>query len=883
VWFALGEVLAICIGDVGQAGVLICMPAFCVLWGSYGEKVSAFAWEVVKKINEMRYRRSGERRFSGTAVKSENGYGVRWLWLGYLMLVFGFSLVQLFTWNMQAEKTVDSLLSETEEDSVYVTAYGVIEEMIVKEDTDDETAEEGSVSYNVVVDLKRIQIKNEAGDEIVICDNCKVIIYGADCEYKLGSSVSLTGDMYVFEKSENPGCFDMKRYYQSRGISFYMYDCDMEVLNGGYNHLKQALYEFKNACSKRLKMITDADTANIYRGILLGDKYDIDSSIKMSFQLVGIGHILAISGLHISMLAGLIYKLLKKTGLKNYAASPITISILVLYGMMTGFGVATIRAVVMMALMLTGELLGRDYDILTADGLALFIMLIENPYRIYDSGMWLSVVAVVGVYAGLKISKLFMVALGQQTRKLKKLVLEKIISSIVVSLSINLATFPVMLLLYYQFCPYSVMVNLIIIPLMSVVVVCGIIGLVITGYVSMVTVALGSYAIYPGASLLRFYMKLCDMTMKLPGYVINTGKPDFVQVIVYYAVMFAVYILLFGRKVRKRALKTKKYSPGRGNILRACAVFALGVGIIFGSCIYNDRERMIFMSVGQGDAIAIRTGDGVNICVDGGSTSKSETGRYIIAPCLKSQRMARVDYWFVSHTDEDHISGLTEMISLGKLSGVQIRNIVFSKYVVQDDNYEELCELAEEAGVNIIYMDYLDILGTDEFKLTCYHPEEADSSDDKNAASLVLCYESDLVTLWLTGDVGADGMDDIAEELQGEDTGCAENEQTENDVEEKADGTKGYNVVTVNENEHITILKMPHHGSKYSISEEFYAGISPDVAVISCGRNNLYGHPHTETMETLDEYGIPSLITWQSGAVVVETRKGSVSVTGYGK
>jgi competence protein ComEC len=74
---------------------------------------------------------------------------------------------------------------------------------------------------------------------------------------------------------------------------------------------------------------------------------------------------------------------------------------------------------------------------------------------------------------------------------------------------------------------------------------------------------------------------------------------------------------------------------------------------------------------------------------------------------------------------------------------------------------------------------------------------------------------------------------------------------------------------------------MPHHGSKYSISEEFYAETSPDIAVISCGKNNLYGHPHTETMETLDEYDIPSLITWQSGAVVVETRKGGVSVTGY--
>jgi competence protein ComEC len=265
------------------------------------------------------------------------------------------------------------------------------------------------------------------------------------------------------------------------------------------------------------------------------------------------------------------------------------------------------------------------------------------------------------------------------------------------------------------------------------------------------------------------------------------------------------------------------------------------------------------MSVGQGDGIAIRTEDGVNICVDGGSTSKSETGRYIIAPCLKSQGMAEVDYWFVSHADSDHISGLMELLELGKLSGIHIENIVFSKYVVTDDNYDELCALAENAGINIIYMDYLDVLGTTSFKLTCYHPVSYSEDDDKNAASLALCYESELVTLWLTGDMDAEGMDELAAEPDG-------------DVSVYA---------AVNDKQHINILKMPHHGSKYSISEAFYEKFNPDIAVISCGKNNLYGHPHTETMETLDEYDIPSLITWQSGAVVVETRKGGVSVTGY--
>jgi competence protein ComEC len=346
------------------------------------------------------------------------------------------------------------------------------------------------------------------------------------------------------------------------------------------------------------------------------------------------------------------------------------------------------------------------------------------------------------------------------------------------------------------------------------------------------------------------------MTINLPGYVVNTGKPSFLQIVIYYTVMFSLYMLLFGRKIRKRTLKTKRYAPGQKNILTACATLTIGIVIISVIALYNDSERMIFMSIGQGDAIAIRTGDGVNICVDGGSTSKSQTGRYTIAPCLKSQGMARVDYWFVSHTDEDHISGLEEILELGRLTGVEVENLVFSKYVVKDDNYNELCELADAAGVNIMYMDYTDIIGSDVFSLVCYYPALENIDQDKNAASLTLCYESSSITLWLTGDVDAEGMDKIAE---------------------------NYSEVSQLDEDHISILKMPHHGSKYSISESFYSEIKPDIAVISCGKNNLYGHPHTETMDALDEYDIPSLITWQTGAVVVDTKSDTVSVTGYRK
>lgn len=705
---------------------------------------------------------------------------------------------------------------------------------------DEKKGEEGT-AYNLIVEI------NDKTNN----DRYKILIYGCEESYKLGSCVRVSGRLEIFETARNPGAFDMQRYYLSKGIVYCMYTPEIILVSEDYSRLQQILWEIRAEGCKRLDIMVEKSVAGLFKGILLGEKEDIDLRTRLSFQITSLMHILSLSGLHLSLISAVVYGLLKRVIGTVYIASPVTMMILYAYGLMTGFSVATIRAFIMLLIAMLGELIGRDYDILTADGITLFLLLFINPYRIYDAGMWLSVSAIVGVFTGRQVYRRFACRLHFKTGKISKYIKESFLLSFFVAMGINIVTLPITLLQYYQLCPYSLLLNLIVIPLMSVVVMSGMVALITVSHITGTTLFLAQYMIKAGEWILRLYRALCAGTIKLPGYVINTGKPELIQVVIYYVAIFLIYELLLDNKVCvgcfNRLNKIIKQYVAVGVVVAAIISIAV-IGAV------RDSERAVFMDVGQGDAIAIRTEKGTNICVDGGSSSKDEVGRYMLIPALKSMRMAHIDYWFISHTDEDHISGLVEILQLGRLAGLDIDNIVFSTAIEKDKKYNELCELAELNGVNIVHMNYMDRLEGKDFKVSCYHPIENGRCGtesigqtgiyDKNQASLALLYQSDRMQIMLLGDMDTTAIEDMLNE-----TDIAEAFNTQ------SSGCK--------------ILKVPHHGSRYSACDKLYEGISFDMAVISCGKNNRYGHPHKETLGRLQEAGTIVYRTDETGAIEV--------------
>ena len=255
----------------------------------------------------------------------------------------------------------------------------------------------------------------------------------------------------------------------------------------------------------------------------------------------------------------------------------------------------------------------------------------------------------------------------------------------------------------------------------------------------------------------------------------------------------------------------------------------------------------------------LRTPKGKNILIDGGSTTQPKCGIYTILPAIRSQGIAQIDCWFVTHTDEDHISGLREIVELGKLSQIKVCAVVFSAYMVRDEAYYELETLLRKNGVAIHYMKAGEYIGDGAFTFTCLHPTRSYQPADKNAASLALAYHSNVFDMLFTGDMDMDAVEDMLgiDDWRAED-GAGMDGSGRQVSWQSTDGLE-YNCV-----------KLPHHGSKYSYSENLYARTK--YAVISCGRRNRYGHPHAEVLEGLEQAGVQVLRTDEMGAVIFRSR-----------
>lgn len=251
----------------------------------------------------------------------------------------------------------------------------------------------------------------------------------------------------------------------------------------------------------------------------------------------------------------------------------------------------------------------------------------------------------------------------------------------------------------------------------------------------------------------------------------------------------------------------------------------------------QDLSGIYFLDVGQGDGIMISDGRQKHIFIDGGSTSESAVGTYRILPFLKYHRIRQIDAWIVTHTDADHISGLTEALE----SDYPIRRLLLAKAAPQDDALEHLVTLAEENGTEVVVVQENATLRMQDATMICLYPKAEESETEKNALSQVWRYESDDFSVLLTGDLGSEQEQILLER----------------------------NLLYP-----VTVLKTAHHGSAYSSSEAFLEAIRPAVAVISCGEKNRYGHPAAETVERLEQTGASIVYTMKNGQISIVKEHG---------
>ncbi len=757
--------------------------------------------------------------------------------------------------------------------------------------------------------LKSIILTDSNANEIHMIENLICETEAAE-ELPLGSWVAVSGVFAPFAYASNPGEFDAAVYYRTLGIGGKLRKTIILSAGEGEWPVRESLYQLKCLCKKRLYAVFSEKEAAIMSALLLGDKKELDSEVKEMYQRNGILHIFSISSLHITIIGMGIYKLLRKAGIPILPASVAGSVLLILYGCMTGFGVSACRAIGMYLIRMLGEVVGRTYDLLTALGVMAAVMVIKNPYYLQSGGFLLSFTSVMGIGVvfpalvperswstenkimksnwppGIKQLQAIPWVLGvmsickinmknykpipESNQKNWKYQWKKSLrGAVFASLSITLTTLPVQLWLYYEIPTYSVFLNLLIIPFLKPMMITGILTLLpglgwLSGVVHLI---------------LSGYELLCNCFSRLPFHTWNPGCPKLWQIAGYYILLMGVVSVRYyekktngnrdregnGNRDREWNKNKEGHEVQTGNkigqrewdrIITCISAVVIGVAVLLLGIQSAKTDSVTFLDVGQGDCILVRTASGQTYLFDCGSSSRSSVGKYVLIPYLKYCGIHVIDAVFLSHPDTDHVNGALELFSSGAENGIAVRQLLLPAIEMeareeQLGKLRQAAETAYEQGSDVLvgYLSAGDTWDCGSTTFTCLHPGAEYSGSEPNAYSECFYVEFSQWTLLLTGDVEGRGEAALLDEL----------------VTRKI--------------QEITVLKAAHHGSRNSSSEALLRQVSPKLTVISCGRNNRYGHPHKELLERLEQTDTYIMQTAQSGAITITYSNGNLKVS----
>ncbi len=634
----------------------------------------------------------------------------------------------------------------------------------------------------------------------------KVICYMKE-EYRavIGSRVRICGRAALFSHAENEGQFDEADYYYKKGYGFKVFQGELLKTQKQKAGPLEKMARLRESTDLFYRQSIGETRGSVLSAMVLGERGGMDTEIRDLYRQNGIAHILAISGLHISLIGLSFYKLLRRTGVPLCVAALAGGCLLLFYGFLVGGGSSVVRASVMLMMQIVADLTERTYDMLTAMAFSGLLLLCFRREYLTDAGFLLSFLAVFGI-------ALFAPMFGK--------------SALAATLGVSLATMPVLLWYYFEFPLYSLILNLLLVPLLSVILISGIAG----GIFRLV------FLLKPADLVLRLYEFVCRLFLKLPFHTLLTGRPRVWQVVIYYVLLCAVR-LAYGYRRRKKTDASENESGKKGRALQCTCLAVLIVALCL--LFMNDRkaDAVDMLSVGQGDCLILRDRKGTAVIYDAGSSDVKEAGKYRLIPYLKYNGIRRIEAVYLSHPHKDHYSAIVELYEQCAEGTIRVGDLFVGAGAVDMQEYKQVFAAVRRAGrqIRIIYPGSRQSFGSWDF--TVLHPGEGYAPEDVNDISLVLYGTSKGFSILLTGDATSMTDDQLLKALR--QAGISR----------------------------VDCLKVAHHGSAMSNSKQLLTFLRPSAAIISCGRDNSYGHPHKEVLERLDGIKTKYYITARSGQI----------------
>lgn len=684
--------------------------------------------------------------------------------------------------------------------------------------------------------------------------------------FQYGDFIRFHSTLKSIHNFNNPGGFDYEHYLNLQGIyaTGFVADSSGIVLlrQNSASPIRSKLESFRLYLKKIIYNNAASPQREIIEAMTLGNQNAIPSDVRDNFNKTGTSHILAISGLHIGMVAAtafffvlLILKssqyMMLRFNIIKLAAIAAFFMVLT-YAFIAGMGVTVLRSTLMALIFLMALISGKQKDLYNTLALAGLIILVLSPEALFDISFQLSFMAVLAmIYIVPRFSDLsfsqhaILPSWGQP-------IIRHIYLAIIVCCAATIGTLPLIMYYFNRVSSVTIIANLISVPLLGTVALAISMFFILSAFFSPL---IAGYFIKLASLLVQISVDIINKLAALSWSSFNTPKPNLIEIAVFY--LFIILVIQF-IDARKKRTTPNEFSPRRFLILKyllitAVVFFAADIIYFIAKDKLSSDLKITVIDVGQGNSTLVRFPGGQNMLIDGGGFSDSafDTGKSVLAPFLFHERISNVDTAVLSHPHPDHLLGLIHIINNFHIqqiwkSGLPVDSETFPNWEKAIHlNHIKIHQLSNKSPEKIFNDVRINVLWPPN-----YSAQEANnfSYDEVNDSSLVLKITFGTISFLIPGDIS----DDVEMQL------------IKSGVDLRSD-----------------VLVVPHHGSGSSSSAEFLKAVACRYAIVSAGKANVFHHPHPSTLQRYKEAGVNIFRTDRDGAITLTTDGSNLHIDSF--